>query len=1053
MLLEKLKLDAGEKVFETAVAYYQSAAIKPYSYSPSGTSRYQIKAIVKASGAFGVNISLDFGNDRLKIDAYCTCASGNDTLCEHATAVVYKFIADDFPKLNPGLAKPVQPEGVELLKLAAGPDETVVLFYQIGGLNDLAENFTIIFQVPEGHDPLAGQLTECLGDINFSARKREQILNSFAGFDQLVISYLERLLNGKDSRRKCVFLPKTPQSLQLILVLIQNARALHHADSRPLAIGEPLKPRLMVSGDETRLQFTYDTTEFETAGFFNPDLNYIIHENTVQWLNTSGLGKIPPEIAIAPEQLGELLFDTLPKLRRKIRLDLAPELLSHRLVMHEPEISLFLDYEQGKITCQPEIKLPDQVYRNQDCQRLLTGAPKFERSEPDPNLWFTVNRQPFVELLDFLKRFQFEFQTANWVIHNRESQLTFIRHGWPQLQEKWPFHASPAFAEFKVTPAKLEPLIKLELDERIDWFEFHISYNLGGQTFTHQQIMSLLQRFGSGNYLQIGSQWFFVDESAKFDLLQQSLSPQAGSDTSRERVYNLAFFRDLLREQGVEIKGNGIYNRFEADISNTGLLESSPIPASFQGELREYQKAGFHWLHFLHKYRFGGILADDMGLGKTVQVLTLLKSLPKPEPVLIICPRSLIYNWAAEIDKFYPGTARLIYHGSPETREQLRAAFPKQEIIITTYDTVVNDIESLEKIPFYYCILDEAQHIKNRDTQRAKDCKRIQSRHRLVLTGTPVENRLEDLWALFDFLMPGYLGSMPEFQEKYTIPLRRKAKQSETLALLRKKIAPFMLRRVKEEVLAELPPKIMFTREIAMSQLQEDAYLTVLKQVKQDVINSVTNMGFNKSRLMVLSALTKLRQICDHPGLALPEISPEADSGKLDALLELINEAVDGGHKIVVFSQFVRMLKLIRAKLQENKINYQYLDGATTDRIEQINSFNNSPEIPVFLISLKAGGVGINLTAADIVIHAEPWWNPMVENQATDRVHRIGQQKQVMVYKLVTLGTVEEKLIQLQERKKAVFEAIIQDNSDPVSSLTWEEIKDLFEITDTDQSG
>ncbi len=1047
MLLEKLKLDAGEPTFDKAVSHYKSAAIKSYTYTQPGNNRYQLKAIVKAGGVFGTDISLDFNDGRFKISHFCTCPSGNNALCEHAAAVVYKFIADDFPKLNPGSIKPVPPEGIELLKLAvSSPDGKPALIYKIDGLDDLSDNFTLSLLTPEGDQTWIGRLVDCLGDINYGIRKREQLFNSLNGFDYLVISYLEKTLSGKDSHRYSVSLPKSKPNLQIILVLIQNGAAASCRNLQLIELGETLKPRVVVSGDETRLQFTYDPTEFETLGFFNRDLNYILTGNTLHLIDTACLEKIPPETVIPPEGLGEVLFEILPQLSEKVRLEQIPEFNSHQLTMREPEISLYLDYQQEQIICRPEIKLSNQVYRDQDCQRLITSEPGFDRSPDDPKQWLTINRQPFKELLGFLKRNDFKFTATGWVIESRESQLKFKRNELERLSSKWPLTISPALAEFKIVPAKLTPLVNLDINQKIDWFDFQIYYNLGGQTFTHREIMAMLQRFDSGNYLQIGSQWFFIDELAKFDLLQETMSPKTNpDDPEQEKLYNLAFIREFLVEHGIEIKGNSIYNQFETDINHTGLINSNPIPESFRGELRSYQKEGVAWLHFLHKYYFGGILADDMGLGKTVQVLTLIKGLPKTEPVLIVCPRSLIYNWAAEINKFYPGTAYLVYHGSPETRQQLRPVFSEHEIIITTYDLVVNDIETLQACSFYYCILDEAQHIKNRQTQRAKDCKRIQARHRLVLTGTPVENRLEDLWALFDFLMPGYLGSLPEFKEKY-ISLPLKTKQAEALALLRKKVAPFMLRRLKEEVLPELPPKIAFIRDVAMTQLQEDAYRSILHQVKQDVINSVSEFGLNKSRITVLSALTKLRQICDHPGLVLPEVSTDTDSGKMEALMELLDEAIDGGHKVVVFSQFVRMLKLIRAKLQEAKINYVYLDGSTADRSERIDYFNNTPEIPVFLISLKAGGVGINLTAADIVIHTDPWWNPMVENQATDRVHRIGQQKQVMVYKLNTIGTVEEKLIQLQERKKAIFDAIIEDNNEPVNTLTWEEIKELFEI-------
>jgi superfamily II DNA or RNA helicase len=1048
MLLEKLKLDAGEQVFEQAVNHYQTGAIKNYNLTRQGNSHFQIKAIVKTTGAYGVNITLDFNGGQLKIDHYCTCSGGNQ-LCEHAVAVVYRFLADDFPKFNPGVIRPAELDGIELLKQAAacstGKD---ALYYKIGNLDNNTEHFKVTFFSPERAATFPAQLAECLGDINYSARKREQVLNSLTGFDYLAVTYIENVLSGKDSGAGTVLLPKSKANFQLILTLIQNNRAVSGDNSQPLILAETLQPRVSLGGDETRLLFTYNPAEFELSGFFNRDLNYVINDNTLQVIDTSVVEKLPAEIIVPPEKLGEVLFEILPLLCEKVQLELSPEFRSHQLILHEPEINLYFHYEPGRITCEPEIKLLDQDYQGQDCRRLITGASRYDRAEEDPKQWFAVNRQPFTELLNFLKRNKFEFATEGWIINEQVDLLKFRLNGLAQLPQEWRVTASQGFTEFKIAPAKLEPVVKMAIDDRIDWFDFEIYYNLGGETFTHRQILAMLCRTDAGNFIKAGEQWFFIGAAAEVDLLEKTFFHNTAKTGSiKEKCYNLIFFRQLLREYGIEIKGNAVYDRFEADISSASLIETRPAPESPRGELRPYQKEGFYWLCFLHKYYFGGILADDMGLGKTLQTLALIKSIPKKEPVLVVCPRSLIYNWAAEIEKFYPGTPYLVYHGSPEGREKLRALFPNHEIIITTYDIIVNDIEALQNHSFYYCILDEAQHIKNTQTQRAKECKRINARRRLILTGTPVENRLEDLWSLFDFLMPGFLGSQSQFKEKYVTSFK-KPDSAEILKPLRQKIAPFMLRRQKEAVLPELPPKIVIQWRVLMSQLQEDVYRTVLSQVKQDVLNSISNSGLVKSRMTVLSALTKLRQVCDHPSLALPEISAGADSGKIDALLELIQEAIDGGHKIVLYSQFVRMLKLIRAKLQEARINHVYLDGSTGDRMERINYFNNTPEIPVFLISLKAGGVGINLTSADIVIHADPWWNPMVEDQASDRVHRMGQQKQVMVYKLITIGTVEEKLIKLQDRKKAVFDAIIQSNGEPVNSLTWEDIRELLEITD-----
>ncbi|HBE80597.1 MAG TPA: hypothetical protein DDW65_22855, partial [Firmicutes bacterium] len=972
MLLEKLKSDAGEVVFEKALSYYQSGNIKPYSYAKQGNNRYQIKAIVKATGTYGVSVNLDLNNGQFKTDYFCACAFGDNRLCEHITAVIYKFLADDLPKLNPGVIKPVRPEGIEQLKAAIAAVERAELCYEICGLNNQTEHFQITFICPGREEVFIEQLVACLGDINYSVQKRGQLLSSLGGFDHLVICFLENHLSGKNTHLKTILLPKSEENLQFIVTLIQNDRALSHDSGRPLLLGETFKPRVYVGGNETRLEFTYDLSEFELSGFLNQQLNYVFCQDTLHIIDTSGLEKLPQQLIIAPEQLGEVLFSILPQLDKKMRLELASDFQSQQLLLDQPEISLNFSYEQNpnRIRCQPVIKLRGQVYQGHNCQKLLGEESAYIRSTTDPQQWLTVNRQPLKELLHLLQKNKFEFSAGDWIIQEQGPLLKFMLNGLGQLPEEWQVIADTSFVEFKMVPVKLEPCVKLAIEDNIDWFDFEIYYNLGGETYTHQQIMSMLHRTADGNYIQAGNRWFFVEDLTKMTLMENTFVHSINKPgPHKDPCYNLAFLQQLLQEHGITVQGNTIYDRFAADISRARLIETWPVPENLRGELRPYQREGYYWLRFLHQYHLGGILADDMGLGKTIQVLTLIKSLPKGRPSLIVCPRSLIYNWAAEIEKFYPGTSFLVYHGAPDSRKTLRSSFSDQDIIITTYDIIVNDIEALQDYPFAYCVLDEAHHIKNPQTQRAKDCKRVQAGFRLVLTGTPVENRLEDLWSLFDFLMPGYLEEQDQFQAKYVEPLKKSGDQT-VLTVLRQKITPFLLRREKAAVLPELPPKIITIRNILMSQLQEDVYRTILKQVKQEILNSVSNLGFEKSKLTVLSALTKLRQLCDHPSLALPEISTNADSGKIDALLEIIDEAIDGGHKVVVFSQFVRMLKLIRTKIAESGISYVYLDGSTSDRMERINCFNNTPEIPVFLISLKAGGVGINLTAADIVIHA-----------------------------------------------------------------------------------
>ncbi|HEX3047632.1 MAG TPA: DEAD/DEAH box helicase [Bacillota bacterium] len=1076
MLLTKLQELAGETLFSQAVEHYRNGGIKNYALTSGKNNQYRLKAIVKGSGPpYGVDVNLKIVKDNIETNNYCTCFHGKG-LCEHETAVIYKFLADDFPKLQSIPApKPVAPEAVEgialLRQVASDFGEKVLLSYEVKGLADPeSKNFKITLSPGTDLDNSSAgadgvylvQLLEILGDVNASGFKREKLLNRLSGFDRLVLDFFENILTKKDPPARAIVIPRSKANLHFLLTILESRQVTLSPSKKSLMLGERIKPEVAVSGDESLLLFTSNPPESNSTGVFHSDLDCFLEDDVLHLVDTETVEKLPKELAVPPEQLGEMLFEILPGLQRKLDLKLPPELMAQQLTELEPEISLELDYDDNRLICRPVIQIPgvsgasDQIYRDGKCLELSRRPePRYQREPDAPNQWSVVNPQSLRELGRFLAKYDFRVTNEGLVIENQVHLLEFITSYKKQVLPEWRVTVSLKLADFRIETIKLEPRVEVDLNSKIDWFEFKIYYNIGGQTFSHQELMKMLRETAGGKYIQSGNQIYAVEDSPQFEMVNEQLAASTeslqdiqgvSSQGMRQGMFNLLYFQQLFRGLGIPVQGNELYQQFEADLSGQKLLTTCELPVDLTGELRHYQQEGFYWLRFLHKYGFHGILADDMGLGKTVQVLTFIKSMPKDRPALIVCPLSLLYNWAAEIEKFYPGTKYLIYYGPQEQREGLQAAFPGYEIIITTYDVLVRDIQGLQGERFDYCILDEAQQIKNHQTQRAQEVKKIQANYRLAMTGTPMENRLEELWSIFDFLMPGYLDSYSQFSDRFVAPLK-KAMAPEVLKRLKQKIAPFILRRRKEEVLAELPEKVVMVENIFMSQLQEDAYRTVLKQLKQEIINTVSQKGLKQSQMAVLGALTKLRLLCDHPSLVMPNLGSEARSGKLDALLELIDEARSGGHRVVVFSQFVRMLKLIALQFQEAGIGYEYMDGATRDRMARINHFNEEAEVAVFLVSLKTGGVGINLTSADIVIHLDPWWNLMAENQATDRVHRMGQQKQVMVYKLITKGTVEEKILQLQERKKFIFDSVIEDNESPVDQLTWEDIKELFEIS------
>jgi SNF2 family DNA or RNA helicase len=474
-------------------------------------------------------------------------------------------------------------------------------------------------------------------------------------------------------------------------------------------------------------------------------------------------------------------------------------------------------------------------------------------------------------------------------------------------------------------------------------------------------------------------------------------------------------------------------------------VDFSAIPSAVNAKLRNYQVEGVHWLERLRLMFLNGILADDMGLGKTLQAIVAMTQFrgKKKMPALVVCPTSLLYNWKEEIAKFNPNLKVLVVDGIPSYRKKLMESVEDYDVIVTSYSLLQKDVESYQPVPFTYMVLDEAQHIKNRGTRNAKSVKQVTAEHKLILSGTPIENSLEELWSLFDFLMPGFLSSYDRFVEKY---IRVSGDEHmKNLQYLRKKVAPFILRRMKADVLEDLPPVSEIVYHCQLSKTQQDLYRSYAQSARDELVKLVARDGFDKVQIHVLATLTRLKQICCHPAIFAKERVEEGDSAKYDMLIELIQTLIEGNHKTVIFSQYTKMLQIMRSDFEQMGIRFVYLDGSSKNRLDIVNQFNADPTISVFLVSLKAGGTGLNLVGADTVIHYDMWWNPAVENQATDRVYRIGQKNSVSVYKLVTLGTIEEKIVDMQSRKKGLVKKVVSCDDEAIAKLTWEDVLELLQ--------
>ena len=514
------------------------------------------------------------------------------------------------------------------------------------------------------------------------------------------------------------------------------------------------------------------------------------------------------------------------------------------------------------------------------------------------------------------------------------------------------------------------------------------------------------------------------------------------------------YLNQLLKGiKGTEIIKNAEYKEIVNNLKQEQLEDEVIVPENLDKTLRYYQKTGFKWLKVLDNYNFGGILADDMGLGKTIQMLSIIldyiendtKELNK-RASLVVAPSSLALNWEKEAKKFAPQLKTLVIRGNSIERQNQINNVKNYNLIITSYDLLKRDIEVYKKLDykFRFIIADEAQYLKNSNTQNAKTVKEIKSDTRYALTGTPIENSLAELWSIFDFIMPGYLYTYKKFRNTYELPIIRDENYS-AMEKLKMLIEPFVLRRTKKEVLKELPEKTVTVLNNEMGEEQRKIYMAYLEKAKEDLDEEIKNKGYEKSRMKILAILTRLRQICCHPSLFIDNYNNT--SSKLEQCMEIIEDATNAGHKILVFSGYTSMFNILENELEKSNIKYFKLTGATKvdERIKLVDEFNENKDIKVFLISLKAGGTGLNLTGADMVIHYDPWWNISTENQATDRAYRIGQKNNVQVYKLITSNSIEEKIYELQKKKSKLIDNVLDTRMSFINKLSKEDIMNLFQ--------
>jgi len=884
---------------------------------------------------------------------------------------------------------------------------------------------------------------------------------TFDSRDDAMLFVLEDISEGPVRNE----LPLNSSDLINVLAL-RHGRPFFDTDGNELLVNDtPMASRLHVDLDHENgelLLFLHTELPFLRAGEFP---TYFISNNN-GWVY--GRGNFWPLEQVLPQPLHAIYRDPISVPRARVPAFLRQELPfleDHVHVDSELGIDLFT-FDPGAAKMRLVMRgspasLAPSLYASYDGitvipGRNMTDGP-FAIPDPDDITRYTVrNRDDERRAMDRVANRGMTGLTGDDLtpIVGVNEVRNFIGRDLPALRrEGWIVEFEGRITEHIDAFRFMTPVVSINEDSGSFGIDFHFETTEGKrlpEADVHRAILK------GDSFLELDGEpiLFDSDAIASMNDVFNDLASSDGRDGSRFQVEGIygAFVKSSLDElDGIDVEAPQHWRDTASRLNRGARLEPVNLSPLLAEILRPYQKDGVNWLRFLEASGFAGILADEMGLGKTVQALawiqlTRLHDPSRGKPTLIVCPTSLVENWAEEAQRFVPDLDVLMISGS--NRHEKWDQIESVDMAITSYALLRRDIERYINMEFAIVILDEAQHIKNRSTQNAVAAKQLRATHRLVLTGTPIENSVADLWSIMDFLLPGYLNGHDQFRQAYELPISHGNEEAERAQRkLRSKLHPFILRRLKVDVAKDLPARIDKISRCSLSSDQKQVYEQYLHASRTRITTMLSKKQFGQCRMEILKVLLRLRQICCHLDLLkLPDVDRKHPSAKMDLFLELLDEALDGGHRILVFSQFTQMLAILRREIEARDLRYSYLDGATKERMAAVREFNTDRGIPLFLISLKAGGTGLNLTGADTVIHYDPWWNPAVENQATDRAHRIGQKRTVYSLKLITKDTIEEKVLAMQRRKQAVIDnTLLQDESGGFE-LTRDYVEELLNL-------
>jgi superfamily II DNA or RNA helicase len=1080
-ILSHLRKLAPYSVVEKGIGYASNDHVT--DFSNSGTS---ISGVVRDDDNLQASVSLVVLSAH-EIDAQCTCCSREEMReqwCPHAVALLWRAAELDFFDERSGFG-----ERESTFRMnSSSPSEIATVLHEVlahaADADAWQQSSTV---TPVGYTPKVNILLDLQSDrlgVKVLFDDVEQEPTIFEGFRRVSSRALDNILlhtledEGSWDDHAKVWYINSSRGIELVLGLIEeypNLSSLHNL--QPVKIGHAtVGARLSLEWKQASLDLSMKwelpsndgvelldrTQEIFGTGPFWSLINSTIYRLSGTSARIASIFGHSPSITVPRSQVGPIL---------EVLEDVTDEVVRQR----------FLDIEAPELQPSVELRTPAPVLhleRRDTASDHFTSNRHFEVGvlldfeypppPPNSNIIYLRNRIFEDECIQTITSLGFisTAERRKFTLSGDEA-LDFLYGASDKLPGTWKLHGLEAikkgvkFADVSISVSLTGASQKVSDDEEssrrgsgIDWFDCHVSVLQNNANLPLSSVFKNAKsdtdrwtRLDSGAYARVPG-----GSVGQLRTILGMVDPNCRVSNTIKTQLSLAQAISLSRinDEGFTVALDKRLAALSEKLSSFAAIKPLKPSKSFQGKLRKYQEDGISWLHFLKDFELGGILADEMGLGKTVQTLAFFQYLkdkrPKKEsgkPVIIVAPTSVITNWGYEIKKFTPDLSMLLLHGP--NRKGLFAQIPEVDIVLTSYALLRLDRYELERYEFSYIVLDEAQNVKNPLAATTKAAKSLRGRYRLALTGTPTENRPMELWSIIDFLMPGYLGSYDFFRTNIERPILEGGPAVQVAQMLTSKTRPFILRRIKADVEKELPPKIESVLHVEMTAAQRQLYSQILNEVRPKVFDAIKKKGIQGASVSILAALLRLRQVCNHPNsIDAFSDAPGYDSGKFNLLKELVQEALENGRKILLFSQFRGMLSIIRTWLDEMKSSYLYLDGATRNRQELIDQFSSDESIRLFLISLKAGGAGLNLMAADTVIIYDPWWNPAVESQAVDRAHRIGQNKTVSVYRLVTEDSVEQKIMTLKSKKAKLVDALINENGLSTLTLSKGDLESLF---------